>query len=112
MTTTEIISLIIATGVGALLTKVVDKWLNRKTDKFALIKLKDEQGAVVLEGEIKISEYYKKELKEWIMKHEALEKKLEDKIKDYEICKASIRDVNIRADDLQRQITLLKSLKV
>lgn len=111
MTVTEIIALIAAAGGGALLGKLVDKWLNRKTDKFALIKLKDEQGAVVLEGEIKISEYYKKELREWIMKHEALEKKFDDKIKDYEMCKASIRDMNIRADDLQRQITVLKTLR-
>ncbi len=112
MTVTEIIALIAAAGGGALLSKLVEKWLNRKTDKFALIKLKDEQGAVVLEGEIKISEYYKKELREWIAKHEALEKKFDEKVKDYETCKASIRDINVRADDLQRQITLLKTLRI
>lgn len=101
-----IIGIVLSSNV---LTIIITKWFERKQFEAGTIKLRNESGQIVLEGELKVTEFYKKQLEDIIQKYDNLEKKLDLKIKDHEKCEDKIATLQGQYHDLQRQFTLFKS---
>lgn len=109
MTQAEIVSTIaLILGSNAVI-EVVKHLLNKKAKKAEADKVDTETGKVALESEIRTSEFYKKEWQELIHRYDALEKVLEDKIKEYMDCRAEIDKLQKQYQELQRQIVFLKT---
>lgn len=104
-----IIPLIIAFLGSNLLTAIVIKYLERKQTQAGTIKLRNESGQIILEGELKVTEFYKKQLETILEKYNTLEIKLDKKIKDHEQCETKIAVLEAQYQDLQRQFTLFKT---
>lgn len=91
------------------LTVLVTKFYERKQTQAGTIKLRNESGQIILEGELKVTEFYKKQLEAILEKYDNLEKRFDLKIKDHENCEAQIDILTAQYHELQRQFTLFKS---
>lgn len=92
-----------------LLTAWLTKYFERRQTQAGTIKLRNESGQIILEGELKVTEFYKKQLEAILEKYTNLETKLDIKIKDHEKCENKIIVLQNQYHDLQRQFTLLKT---
>ena len=106
MSPEAIIGLVLGSNV---ITIIVTKWFERKQVQAGTIKLRNESGQIVLEGELKVTEFYKTQLEAILEKYDSLEVKLDSKIKDHEICESNILVLQNQYHDLQRQFTLFKT---
>ena len=106
MTTTEIL-LALAIPLFSFVTFLIQKATSRQTDKAGVIKLKNESGQMVLEGELKLTGFYKDQLENIITKYNLMEKRLEERNREYTTCQDKVAELEERCIDLQRQITLL-----
>ena len=77
MTTVEIIGVILGSNVAL---EIAKNFLQRKQTTAGTIKLRNEAGQIVLEGELKVTEFYKEQLEAIMAKYLSLEKKFEEKI--------------------------------
>ena len=91
------------------LTAWLTKWYERKQTQAGTIKLKNESGQIILEGELKVTEFYKKQLEAILEKYNMLEKKLDNEIKDHAKCESQIAVLQAQYHELQRQFTLFKT---
>ena len=106
MGTLEMIGIILGSNV---LLEIVKGIFRNKQTTAGTIKLKNEAGQIVIEGELKVSEFYKKEWMELLARYEKLESSFEEKNKEHEGCRAEILTLQSAHRDLQRQLTLLKT---
>lgn len=105
MTLIEIASLVAG---SSLLTVVVQKLFERPQSKAGTIKLKNEAGQIVLEGELKVTEFYKEQLEAIMEKYNILEHRLDTEIEAHSACQEQISLLESKHNELQRQFTLLK----
>lgn len=108
MTDNNLLTTILVLG-SSLVTLIVTKLFERKQSKAGTIKLKNEAGQIVLEGELKVTEFYKEQLESILTKYNLLEKRLNDEILAHQKCELQIMQLESKYSDLQRQFTLLKT---
>jgi uncharacterized protein involved in exopolysaccharide biosynthesis len=106
MTTIEIVGIILGSNV---LIELVKGVFTRKQTTAGTIKLKNEAGQIIIEGELKVSEFYKKEWQELLERYQKLEDAFELKQKEHEGCRGEILILQKQYQELQRQFTLLKT---
>ncbi len=104
MSTLQIILAILGSNV---LTAIITIFAKRGSEKAGTIKLKNESGQLVLEGELKLTGFYKDQLEVIISKYNLLEKKFDEKIKENIDCNARVHELEAKCLDLQLQITKL-----
>lgn len=109
MTSNELIPVLGIMLGSSVLTAWLTKFYDRKQTQAGTIKLKNEAGQIVLEGELKVTEFYKKQLEAILEKYNMLEKRLDEKIKDHEKCESQISILQVQYHELQRQFTLFKT---
>jgi septal ring factor EnvC (AmiA/AmiB activator) len=97
-----------AAAGGGVITMIVQKLFERPQSKAGTIKLRNESGQIVLEGELKVTEFYKEQLEIILSKYEELERRLEVEIEEHKACQKQITELESKHNDLQRQFTLLK----
>lgn len=90
-------------------TLIATKLFERKQSRAGTIKLKNEAGQIVLEGELKVTEFYKEQLESILLKYNILEKRLNDEVLAHQRCELQIMELESKYADLQRQFTLLKT---
>lgn len=80
----QLIVSIVATMMGsAVIVEIIRHWSTKKQLTAGTVKLRNEAGEIVIEGEIKISEFYKKEFVDMRERYENLKKMLnEEKLKN------------------------------
>lgn len=106
MTPFDTIALVLSSNVA---TVLITQFLNRKKEHAGIVKLRNESGQIVLEGELKVTEFYKKQLEAILVKYDSLEKRLDDEVKEHEQCRIKIAALQVQYLDLQRQFTLFKT---
>jgi hypothetical protein len=106
MTSIEFISLVLGSNV---LTALLAHLFSIRQSHAGTVKLKNEAGQIVLEGELKLTEFYKKQLDSIMEKYNYLEKKLDDEIKEHQKCESQIQVLTSQYLELQRQFTLFKT---
>lgn len=106
--TDNLITAVLVVG-SSLATLIITKLFERKQTKAGTIKLKNEAGQIVLEGELKVTEFYKEQLESILLKYTVLEKRLNDEILAHQKCELQIIQLEAKYADLQRQFTLLKT---
>lgn len=106
MNTLQLLGIILGSN---LLIEIVKQLFANKQVNAGTIKLKNEAGQIVIEGELKISDFYKKEWQELLKRYENLEKNFEIKEKEHKNCQQEIYKLQRQTQELQRQITLLKT---
>lgn len=87
----------------------ITKWFERKLQQAGTIKLRNESGQIILEGELKVTEFYKKQLEAILDKYNLLELKLDREIAEHRSCEEKIYNLQQKYDHLQREFTLFKS---
>ena len=105
MDTISIVGVILGSNV---IIEIIKQFFIRRNTNAGTIKLTNEAGQIVIEGELKVSEFYKKEWQELLARYEALEKRLEDKHKENDNIRAEFIVLQKSYSDLQREWTLLK----
>lgn len=108
MTVTDWITILTALGLGAFIPKFMEAILNRRQSKLARAKAVLEADKIKIEGEIMLSEYFKKELAMQIEDNKRFKLEFQEKMKEYDSCRASIRQMQVQYDELQRQLNMLK----
>lgn len=106
MSTLEIIGLILGSNV---IIELIKQLFKNKQIRAGAIKLRNEAGQIVLEGELRVTEFYKEQLEDIMAKYLVLERKLDEEIFAHSECEAKIRILEAKHADLQRQFTLLKT---
>lgn len=110
MTLAEILAMTLGSGfAGSVITTIINTLAKRKEVKASAVKLKNESGQIVLEGELKVTAFYKEQLEAILAKYTLLEKRLEEAIRHHEQCEAKIEEWESKYAELQRQFTLLKT---
>ena len=106
MDTVSIIGIILGSNV---IIEVVKQAFIRRQTTAGTIKLTNEAGQIVIEGELKVSEFYKKEWQELLARYEALEKRLDEKQKEISAARVEMTSMQKQYTDLQRELTLLRT---
>jgi predicted nuclease with TOPRIM domain len=106
MTAIEIGALILGSNIAL---ELVKQFFTRNHTTAGTIKLKNEAGQIVLEGELKITEFYKEQLEAILAKYTALEEKFEVKYQETEMYKEKLVELESKHAQLQRDFTLLKT---
>ncbi len=110
MTATEMIALIGGSGVvGSIITKLIDKWTNKKSNEQNAIKLKNESDRIELDSDLQLTEFYRKQIEDMMSKYNILEQRLDQKINENEDCENRLNSLEQKYTDLQRQFTLFKT---
>ena len=105
MDTISVVGIILGSNV---IIEIVKQVFVRRQTNAGTVKLKNEAGQIVIEGELKISEFYKREWQELLARYEELEKKIEEKQKEVETMRLQVNEVQKQYADIQRQLTLNK----
>lgn len=106
MATIEVIGIILGSNI---VLEIMKHFLQKKQTTAGTIKLKNEAGQIVLEGELKVTEFYKEQLEAIMAKYVSLEKTFQEKIAEHSNCEQKIISLQAKYTDLQRQFTLLKT---
>ncbi len=101
-----ILGLVLTSNV---LTVLITKWFEKRQTQAGTIKLRNESGQIVLEGELKVTEFYKKQLEAILEKYDALSVKLDKEILEHQQCEVKIAVLQSQYTEIQRQFTLLKT---
>jgi len=97
--------LVIGSGLSTLL---ITKLFDRRQSKAGTIKLKNEAGQIVLEGELKVTEFYKEQLETILKKYSLLETRMNEEIIAHAKCQKRIDELETKYNELQREFTLFK----
>ena len=108
MNDNNLITTILVVG-SSLVTLVITKLFERKQNRAGTIKLRNEAGQIVLEGELKVTEFYKEQLEAILQKYSLLEKRLNDEVIAHAMCQQRIEELEAKYNNLQREFTLFKS---
>lgn len=108
MDTISIIGIILGSNV---IIEIIKQFFVRNQRNAGTVKLKNEAGQIVIEGELKISEFYKREWQELLARYEELEKKMEAKQKEADAMRLQVNEIQKQYTDIQRQFTLMKNIK-
>ena len=106
MTVIELTGIILGSNVVIELVKFLftKKQLNDDTKKTSA-----EANQTLMEGELKLTQFYREQVEILIERYAVLEKKLNDKITAHLDCESRINILESKHLELQRQLTLLKT---
>lgn len=101
---TLIIMLLSTSGV----TLLIKAYLEKDKTRAGTIKLRNEAGQIVLEGELKVTEFYRKHLEDLMEKYNVLEERLDQEIADHRACQERIGELEIKHMQLQKDFDALR----
>ena len=105
MSVYEVIGLILGSNIALEFVKQI---FSRNQNKASANKTKSEAATIILQGELKVTEFYKEQLENIMLKHQQLEQRLKLKEEENLILKDKFDAMEATNRELRREVTLLK----